>query len=153
MNRLLACLLTAAGTALVTTQFAGSTQQLTGPGIIRITAREKSFLKIDDGQPGVTPGDMEISRAALFNTRIRKKPLGHAQLVCVLTGDGFRNCTGTFILPAGKIAVSGALIYRDLYDLAVVGGTGKYNNVSGTLTVTRINRKHVADLLVFRLLI
>ena len=103
MNRLLACLLTAVGTALVTTQFAGSSQQLTGPGIIRITARENSFTRIDDGRLGRTPGDMEISQAALYNKRIRKKSLGHSQLVCVLTGNGFRNCNGTFILPAGTV--------------------------------------------------
>jgi hypothetical protein len=47
--------------------------------------------------------------------------------------------------------VSGILAYRGLFDLAVIGGTGRYNNVLGTLTVTRTGRS--SDLLVFRLVV
>jgi len=96
---------------------------------------------------------MEISRALLYNTRIRQRPIGHGQLVCIYTGDDFRNCDGTFVLPAGKLVVSGGLIYRGLYDLAVTGGTGLYSNVRGSLIVTRVRQNPPGDVLVFRLVV
>jgi hypothetical protein len=152
MNRKTAFALTAVAGALGTS-FAAPASGLTAPGIIRITGRQTISTSVDNGRTGPSPGDMQITRSVLYNTRIRKKPIGHGELVCVSTGDNFRGCTGTFALPAGKIAVSGSLVYRDLYSLAVVGGTGKYNNVKGTLTVTRINPKRLVDLLLFRLVI
>ncbi len=147
--------LAAVGTAaaLVAAYASYPADALKGPGIIRITSKEKRYTRVDNGARGTSPGDMEISRALLYNKALRKKPLGHSQLVCVLAGDAFRNCTGTFVLPAGKIVVSGGLIYRGLYDLAVTGGTGLYNNVRGTLTVTRLTSNPNRDLLVFRLVV
>jgi hypothetical protein len=140
----------------VTLLFPGSSAPspaLKGPGIIRITSRETRFTRVDVGPPGRTPGDMEISRELLYNTRIRPKPIGHGQLVCTFTGDNFRNCNGTFVLPAGKLTVSGILLYRGLYDLAVTGGTGLYSNVKGTLTMIRIRQSPPGDVLVFRLVV
>jgi hypothetical protein len=96
-------------------------------------------------------GDQEITRVRLFNRRLRKRPLGNGQLICTATGEKFWNCGGTYVLPAGKITVSGAVVYRDIYDMAVTGGTGKYNNVRGTLFVTKIKRNE--KLLVFRLVV
>ena len=57
------------------------------------------------------------------------------------------------MLPAGKLTVSGLLLYRGLYDLAVTGGTGLYSNVKGTLTVTRIRQNPTGDVLFFRLVV
>src|ERR687889_23784 len=138
MRRIAWCALVVLGAALVAAERGSSNETLTGPGIIRITSTQSRFTRVDFGRRGASPGDLEISRVRLFNRRVRQRAIGHGQLVCVLTGQNFRNCNGTYILPAGKLVVSGALIYRGLYDLAVTGGTGKYNNVRGTLTVTRI---------------
>ena len=151
MVRTIGVLVAATIGGLAICQTAGTVASLTGPGQIRITATENLFTRVDTGRPGATPGDMEITRYRLFNKRIRKRAIGSAQLVCTLTGQNFRNCSGTYILPAGKITVSGGFIFRGLYDLAVTGGTARYNNVRGTLTVTRTARNR--DLLVFRLVI
>jgi hypothetical protein len=62
-----------------------------------------------------------------------------------------RVCRGTYILPKGKIVVGGSLMYRQFYDLAVVGGTGLYDNARGTMTLTRTGRKPVRDAILFRL--
>jgi len=124
---------------------------LTGPGIIRITSVQKRFARVDVGRRGYSPGDMQITRVRLFNRKLRKRPLGNGQLVCTATGEKFWNCTGTYVLPAGKITVSGAMIYSDFFDMAVTGGTGRYNNVRGTLVVTRLRRAE--KLMVFRLVI
>jgi hypothetical protein len=42
---------------------------------------------------------------------------------------------------------------RLIYELAIVGGTGLYNNVRGALTVTSLDRKPSKELLVFRLVV
>lgn len=151
MVRRLGVVLAATAAGLAICQPAGTVASLTGPGQIRITAGENLYTRIDTGPRGSSPGDMEITRYKLYNKRIRRRAIGHAQLVCTLTGQNFRQCNGTFVLPAGKIMVSGILAFRGLFDLAVIGGTGEYNNVRGTLTVTRTGRS--SDLLVFRLVI
>ena len=62
-----------------------------------------------------------------------------------------RVCRGTYVLPKGKVVVGGTLSYRQFYDLAVVGGTGLFDNARGSVTVTRIDRRPVRDLVVVRL--
>ena len=154
MNRNLTAALAALGAALLFPASSAPSTALKGPGIIRITGRQIAFTRVDTGLAGRSPGDMEISRLQLYNTRIRERPIGHAQTVCIYTGDNSRNCTGTFVLPAGKLVVSGGLVYRSLYDLAVIGGTGLYSNVRGTLIVTRVRQKAPpGDVLLFRLVV
>jgi hypothetical protein len=153
MNRTFALATAALAVVLLVPATSGTQPGLKGPGIIRITSRETRFTRVDIGASGRTPGDLEISRGQLYNTRIRQRPIGHGQLVCVYAGDSVRNCNGTFVLPDGKLTVSGILIYRSLYDLAVTGGTGLYANVRGTLTVTRVRQRPPSDVLVFRLVI
>ena len=53
--------------------------------------------------------------------------------------------------PKGKVVVGGTLSYRQFYDLAVVGGTGLFDNARGSVTVTRTDRRPVRDLVVVRL--
>jgi hypothetical protein len=121
------------------------------PGIIRITDREVAFSRVDTGRKGRTPGDVEITRRLLFNKRITPRSIGHSDLVCTFTSGRSRHCTGTYVLPAGSIAVSGSMEFRQFFQLAVVGGTGKYANVGGTLTVTSLGRKPRRDVVLFRL--
>ena len=79
-------------------------------------------------------------------------PIGRAELVCTFVDNGrSRSCRGTYILPKGKIVVGGSLLYRQFYELAVLGGTGLYDNARGTLTVTRTGRKPARRILFFRL--
>lgn len=142
-----------AAVALLAIRAAPASDALAGPGIIRITDREIAFSKVDVGARGTTPGDLEITRRLLFNTRITPKPLGTAEIVCTFTGGAARSCTGIYVLPAGKIVVSGPIQFRQFFQLAVVGGTGLYNNVRGTLTVTSLGRKPRRDVVFFRLVV
>ena len=128
-------------------------QALQGPGIIRITDREVAFTTVDLGRPGRTPGDVEVMRRLLYNRKITPKALGHADLVCTYTVGSWRNCTGTYELPAGKIVVAGPMQYRQFFQLAVVGGTRRYVNVRGTLTVTSLIRNPRRDVVFFRLIV
>jgi len=151
MNRWVITVVGVTVIALAVAGVGGTEPTLKGPGIIRITSVTKRFARVDVGRRGYSAGDMQITRVSLFNRRLRKRPLGNGQLVCTATGQKFWNCTGTYILPAGKITVSGVLIYSDFYDMAVTGGTGRYNNVRGTQVVTRLRRSE--KLMLFRLVI
>jgi hypothetical protein len=149
-QRLGIALAAAAGVFLVT-QAAVPAPELRGPGVVRISDVQVQYTRIDVGRRRASPGDMEITRYKLYNKGIRPKPIGRGQLVCVNVAQNFRNCSGTYLLPAGKLIVSGSLQYRGLYDLAVTGGTGRYANVLGTLTATRVQKRPPTELLIFRL--
>jgi hypothetical protein len=138
--------------ALTLCQAAVPASELKGPGVVRITDVQVQYSRIDLGAKGPSPGDVEVTRYKLYNKRVRVKPIGRGQLVCVNVAQNFRQCDGTYLLPAGKMTVSGALQYRGLYDLAVTGGTGFYTNVHGTLTATRLTKRPPTELLLFRLI-
>ena len=129
----------------------GWSQAGTGPATIRITDRELAVSRVDVGLRGTSPGDTEIIRVRL-RERVTENTIGHAELVCTFVDNArSRVCRGTYVLPKGKIVVGGSILYRQFYDLAVLGGTGLYDNARGTLTVTRTHRKPVRNLVVFRL--
>ena len=124
----------------------------TGPATIRITDREVQVTRIDVGAQGTSPGDTEIIRQELFNLRVTSKPIGHSELVCTFVDSRrMRVCRGTYVLPKGNVVVGGTLSYRQFYGLAVLGGTGLYDNARGSVTVTRTHRRPVRDLVVVRL--
>jgi hypothetical protein len=123
----------------------------TGPGAIKITNREISRQRIDAGRPGRGVGDMQIVRYNLFNKRVSKKPIGHADYVCTFVTSGTRSCTATFFTSKGRIVAGGSIRYPTLYELAILGGTRLFDNARGTLTVYRTTRKPRRDRLVFRL--
>ncbi len=121
----------------------------TGPATIRITNRETKLVRVDVGRHGRSPGDMEIITQQLYNKRITPQSIGHADLVCTYVSGLQRSCRATYFLPRGKLVAGGTLRFRQFYDLAVLGGTGLYNDARGTLTVTRMRRKR--DFVYFRL--
>jgi len=124
----------------------------TGPATIRITDREVQVTRVDVGASGTSPGDTEVVSQQLFNLRVTPKPIGHSELVCTFVDSKrMRVCRGTYVLPKGKVVVGGSLEYRQFYDLAVLGGTGLYDNARGSVTVTRTHRRPVRDLVVVRL--
>ncbi len=123
----------------------------TGPATIRINDRQLAVTRVDVGERGTSPGDVEIVRTLLLQ-RGTRDVIGRGELVCTFV-DSVRSrvCQGAYILPKGELAVGGSILYRQFYDLAVLGGTGLYDNARGTLTVTRTHHKPVRDLVVFRL--
>jgi hypothetical protein len=123
----------------------------TGPAQIRITTKQVRYVRVDSGRSGRSPGDMEIIAHLLYNRRITPRALGHSEFVCTFTLDISRSCRATFFLPRGTLVVGGSLRFRQIYQLAVLGGTGLYDNARGTLTVTRLRKSPRRDLFVFRL--
>ena len=118
----------------------------TGPATIRITDRQMQDTNLGDGV-----GAREIVRSTLYEHDGGKHAIGSSAMVCTYVAPRERSCTTTFTLPRGTIVATGVLSTRLLYELAIVGGTGLYDNASGTMldTVTRLNPRR--DLLLFRL--
>lgn len=144
-----------AGAVAATTVLAGS--ELERPGVIRITNREVARKNVDFAPAGPSAGDQLVVSQLLFNRRITERALGHEEMLCTylgrggVLGGGSRSCTMTFFLPEGKLVVMGAVHNLLLFTLPVVGGTGIYDNVGGTLTATFLGSKPTRQLLLFRL--
>ncbi|HEU0304722.1 MAG TPA: hypothetical protein VFR32_09080 [Gaiellaceae bacterium] len=153
--RLIFPILLLCGAVAASTVLAGS--ELERPGVIRITNREISRKVVDLGDNGTSAGDQLIVTHLLFNRRITDRALGHDELLCTylgrgeVLGGGSRSCTMTFFLPEGKLVVSGAVHNLLLFTLPVMGGTGIYDNVGGTLTATFLGSSPTRQLLLFRL--
>ncbi len=143
--------LAAAAILLAVAAPASGTRALTTPGNIRITDRLVRHTHVDEGKRGPGAGDFDFYRQLLFNRGITSQPIGHSDLTCINTGTGSSNCTGTYFLPTGKIMVGGVIASRLFYELAVIGGTGVYSNVNGTLTVTYLGGSPAREFLLFRL--
>jgi hypothetical protein len=123
----------------------------TGPSTIRITDVQQSDRRVDAGPRGEGVGDLEAVRVRLYNPSITSRPIGRGDLLCTYLDLQVRSCTGTFSLPRGKLVVSGAISSRLLYEIAIVGGTGLYDNARGSLTVTATAFRPRHEVLVFRL--
>jgi len=144
-----------AGAITASGVLAGS--ELTRPGVINITNREVAREVVDLGAAGPSAGDQLVVSQLLYNRRITSRALGHEELLCTylgrggVLGGGSRSCTMTFFLPEGRLVVAGAVHNLMLFTLPVVGGTGIYDNVGGTLTATFLGSTPVRQLLLFRL--
>ena len=134
-----------------------ASSELTRPGVVRITSRELARELVDLGAVGPTAGDQLVVSRLLFNRRITTRALGHEELLCTylgrggVLGGGSRSCTITFYLPEGRLVVAGGVHNLLLFTLPVVGGTGIYDNVGGTLTATFLGANPIRQLLLFRL--
>jgi hypothetical protein len=139
------------GLALAAAVTAAGANSLSGPGTIRITDHLVKSTHVDGGRAGRGAGDVDFERQLLFNKRITASSIGHSDLTCINTGTGSSNCSGTYFLPKGKLMVGGVIGSRLFYELAVVGGTGLYNNARGTLTATYLGGSPPQEFLLFRL--
>jgi hypothetical protein len=144
---------TGSALALIAVVAAPGSLALDRPGTIQITDASTEHGRVDLGRPGRSVGDVDVYKVALFNKRITPRPIGRGEMVCTATGTRSQSCSATYFLPKGELVVEGVIGSRLIYELAVVGGTGLYNNVRGTLTVTSLKQKPSRELLVFRLVV
>jgi hypothetical protein len=141
----------ASAIAVIGVVVVGSADGATPPAQIRITDVQTSYLRMPAATGG-SAGSVEIIKQRLYNPSLSESPIGSSSLVCTYLDKRARTCTGTYALPKGNIVVAGAIASRLLYEIAVVGGTGLYDNARGTLTVTSTDlRPRRRELLLFRL--
>lgn len=144
-------LLAATAVAVATASFvAGSGGASTGPATVRITDLQVGRRVVRPADGGV-PGTIEMVRQRLYKPGVTSRPIGRSDIVCTYLDNRERSCTGTYLLPKGSLVVSGALETRLLYEIAIVGGTGLFDNARGTLTVTSTHLSPRREVLVFRL--
>ena len=142
-----------AGIALLAGLLTSGSPALNSPGTIRLTTRAVKHQFIDRASPGRGSGDLVVKRLLLYNKGIRAKAIGHADVVCTYTTRHARQCDITYLLPRGKIVVTGSFTFGQFHELAVIGGTGLYDNVRGTVTSTLLSRDPERDLRGFRLVV
>ncbi len=99
-------------------------QSTVGPATIEVNGRPGKFSQRDG---------YSIRRASLTDRMGRS--VGRSYLLCFSVSEYERGCHGTYTFPRGVIAVAG-LVQDDGYVLAVVGGTGFYNNARGAVRVS-----------------
>ena len=122
------------------------------PGNIRITDRMIAHTHVNvAAHGGSSAGNFDFYRQQLFNKGITPTPIGHSDFTCVNTGTGSQSCTGTYFLPKGKIMVGGVIASRLFYELAIIGGTGIYSNVNGSVVATFLGGDPSGEFLLFRL--
>lgn len=143
MARLLVVALTVAGVA---TCAVVGVRAATGPATVRITDHQVYYHRF-----GAGVGSYEIARSALYAHGSAKRAIGHSSLICTYVAGNERSCSATFVLPKGSIVAAGELSSRLLYVLAIVGGTGLYDDARGTLTTTSTLIRPRRDVLIFRL--
>jgi hypothetical protein len=153
MKRVFVALSIISGIAVAAGFVASSSPALQSPGTVRVTTRAVKQQFVDRPPLGRGAGDLLVKRLLLYNKGIRPRAIGHGDIVCTYTTRYSRQCDGTYTLPRGKIVASGSYTFGQFHELAVVGGTGIYDNVRGSLTVTLLARSPERDLLVFRLVV
>jgi hypothetical protein len=151
MRLVLAAIVLASTVFLVDAVLDDPSQAAIGPSTIRVTSRETLYRRVDVGARGRTSGDAEVVSALLYNRGITPRAIGHFELVCQFTVGPSRSCTGTIFLPRGKLVVAGPIYVRSFYQMAVVGGTGLYDNARGTIIGTRVRVDPRGELVIVRL--
>jgi hypothetical protein len=129
---------------------AGSGGASTGPAQVRITDLQV-MRRLVRPVGGGTAGTVEMVRQRLYKPGVTGRPIGRSDLVCTYLDNRERSCMGTYFLPKGSLIVAGALETRLLYEIAIVGGTGLFDNARGTLTVTSTHLSPRREVLLFRL--
>jgi hypothetical protein len=95
---------------------------------------------VDVGAPGFGIGDMLVFQDRILDHGRQVGVQGGAcTITALLAGGHFQtHCVGTVSLPAGQIAFQGLVTDAPDKHLAVVGGTGRYRDAGGELTVLEL---------------
>ena len=98
---------------------------------------------VDVGAPGfgrpTAPIDPAVQDRILDHGRQVGVQGGACTITALLAGGHFQtHCVGTVSLPAGQIAFQGLVTDAPDKHLAVVGGTGRYRDAGGELTVLEL---------------
>lgn len=84
-------------------------------------------------------GKIRITASLLYNKHISPYAIGNSVARCTEIGlrrtlpRGTQFCSISFRMPLGQIVTAGIVTSEVYYKLAIVGGTGVYNNIGGEL--------------------
>jgi hypothetical protein len=121
----------------------GGRDGLTKPMVLRFldVSVNEEFLDVEPkGTEVPSPGD-----TAFFDNVLRNladtETKGTFDGKCTFLIGGMADCRGHVVLPGGKIELGGGIDFSTgptSFEAAVLGGTGRYDNVVGEATITQI---------------
>jgi hypothetical protein len=105
-----------------------------GARALRFEVRFSPFQLIDVGDPGPGVGDYVVFHDQLLSGG---KKVGDEGGSCPIVdaGEGLIHCTGTVRLAGGQIAFQGLTTSAPTKQLAVTGGTGRFQSIGGEATL------------------
>jgi hypothetical protein len=131
----------ALGASVVSTE----AQQSSPPtGTLQLTLRDRDtgfrFIDVHPQRRAPAVGDGAVIRGALRDQAGTR--MGRLQATFVITNPRREQAqvSATFVLPGGRITVSGADTKARVDDFPVTGGTGSYTGARGTVRVTEHRR-------------
>lgn len=103
-----------------------------------------------NGPPKVGQGAVIGSDFYKWNGTKRGAKVGTLQITCTFTkvtsNSAANVCTGAALLPGGQIAVSGVIQGQSrVFDVPIIGGTGRYAGARGYVHVKQFNENNSAD--------
>jgi hypothetical protein len=132
----LGAVLLALGLALLAGSASGAQRR------VDVVATVEAVRVGDFGDPGRTTGDFR-SEMLLLWTWGGEGPIGHVFVACHflgqggLYGGGVESCQFDLWMPLGKIRAGGTRHATHRYSLPVIGGTGLYEGIVGSVVVRR----------------
>jgi hypothetical protein len=122
--------------------------------VLHLISHQVSLEVIDLGKKGDSAGDQVLESTVEYQNGQR---VGRSVLTCVaVTFSSTRGpdalCHGATVFRDGQIEFQGETTFTTPFTVAVTGGTGKYQNVGGQLTVERTLPNGVDDVETLRLI-
>ena len=93
------------------------------------------------GGSSSTPSTSTTGRSAASRSAARSSTAPTSARAAI-RGTGAQWCNANFALPKGTIVATGVQRSPFFYQLSVVGGSGIYANVIGTVVVSQLARRH-----------
>jgi hypothetical protein len=123
----------------------------TGSIELRLTSVQTKFVTVDVKPDSGRAGDTEIAMASIYNG-VTPAAIGHGTLLCTVLTRATRSCEATYVLPQGQIMTDSVIGSLRSFEVAIVGGTGLYDKVRGSLSVTTTTLRPLRQRLSFHLL-
>jgi dirigent-like protein len=113
-------------------------------------ARNNPAQIIDIGEPGDSVGDILVFDQPLLDKTL--KPIGNNSGSCIRTrvGHSFQ-CQWTLTTESGSIQVAGHEYDKGTSNISIIGGTGKYEGISGVMESTNNNDGTFTQILRYRI--
>jgi hypothetical protein len=120
--------------------------------VLHLLSHQKSLQVIDVGQKGPSPGDQVIETTVDFQhgTRVDRSVLNCVDITVSKRGFDVL-CHGALIFENGQVQFQGETNFQTPFTVAVIGGSGAYQNVGGQLTVVRTLPHSTTDVETLRL--
>jgi hypothetical protein len=113
-------------------------------------ARTNTAQLIDIGEPGDSVGDILVFDQPLLDEH--REPIGNNSGTCIRTriGHSFQ-CQWTLTFDSGSIQVAGREFDQGESTISIIGGTGRYNGISGEMASVNNNDGTFTQTLRYRL--